>query len=288
MTTIQKLYVGAHPATKKHKHSMKISQFSSYLKLFGLDVGHFQRAVRGIPTFISNRNLYRHQALASGHTFPEGKAYPCLNDRGADGGVASGAYFHQDLFVAQRIFDANPSIHVDVGSRIDGFVAHVASFRSIEVVDIRPIVGSVKNITFMQANFMSPSIGKLSQYCDSASCLHALEHFGLGRYGDPVMHDGHLAGLRNLHALLSEGGTLYLSVPIGPQRVEFDAHRIFSVSYLLEIIAPLFTVESFSYVDDSGALYTNIPVYTERTLTNFGVTHGCGIFELKKISSPQK
>ena len=37
------------------------------------------------------------------------------------------------------IYAARPEKHVDVGSRVDGFVAHVASFREIEVFDVRPI-----------------------------------------------------------------------------------------------------------------------------------------------------
>jgi hypothetical protein len=32
-------------------------------------------------------------------------------------------------------------------------------------------------------------------YCDSLSCLHALEHFGLGRYGDPIDPRGHEKGI---------------------------------------------------------------------------------------------
>jgi len=53
-----------------------------------------------------------------------------LTDRFDPGGDASGHYFHQDLIVARRIFERDPRKHVDVGSRIDGFVAHLAVFRS--------------------------------------------------------------------------------------------------------------------------------------------------------------
>ena len=40
------------------------------------------------------------------------------------------AYFHQDFVVARKIFERNPRLHIDVGSRVDGFVAHVATFSS--------------------------------------------------------------------------------------------------------------------------------------------------------------
>ena len=65
--------------------------------------------------------------------------YPILSDRYDSAGVATGHYFHQDLLVAKFIYENKPMRHVDIGSRIDGFVAHVASFRDIEVVDIREL-----------------------------------------------------------------------------------------------------------------------------------------------------
>jgi len=52
-----------------------------------------------------------------------------LEERGVVSGSASGHYFHEDLLVARRIHKRNLRRYIDVGSRIDGFVAHVASFR---------------------------------------------------------------------------------------------------------------------------------------------------------------
>jgi len=100
----------------------------------------------------------------------------------------------------------------------------------------------------------------LVEYCDSLSCLHAIEHFGLGRYGDPVNYDVYLLGLNNLYCILKKGGKLYFSVPIGPQRIEFNAHRIFSISYLLELFDGKYHIDSFSLVDDQGHLHENSPI----------------------------
>lgn len=154
------------------------------------------------------------------------KGLSILNERLQLSGTAKGHYFYQDLLVAKRIYECAPRRHIDVGSRVDGFVTHVAVFREIEVVDIRPLDVAVANIKFIQMNAMADLDTKWFGICDSLSCLHAFEHFGLGRYGDPVAPDGYERGFANLVDILQPGGILYFSVPIGRQRVEFNALRV--------------------------------------------------------------
>jgi len=172
---------------------------------------------------------------------------------------------------------------VDVGSRVDGFVTHVASFREIRVIDVRPQSATVPNVDFVQADFMQTLPDALVECCDSLSCLHAIEHFGLGRYGDPVDCDGHLRGLENLYRCLQTGGTLYLSAPIGPLRVEFNAHRVFSVGYLLERFEGQYEIRRFSYIDDAGVMHENVALDGADVHDSFGCRFGCGIFEMTKL-----
>jgi SAM-dependent methyltransferase len=150
---------------------------------------------------------------------------PCLHDWWEQAGALENEYFWQDLFVARLIFKACPAIHVDVGSRLDGFVAHLASFREVDVFDIRPLAFTVPGVNFRQADMMN-SNSVPSAYADSVSCLHAIEHFGLGRYGDPIAADGVERGLRSLAKILKPGGLLYLSCPLGDDAVYFNAHRV--------------------------------------------------------------
>lgn len=239
------------------------------------------RDIHELPQFLRDYAEIRRQQARSTVPFPFGKAYPILEDKAAGAGAAKGHYFHQDLLAARRIFLNAPRLHIDVGSRIDGFVAHVASYREIEVFDVRPLPVMIPNVRFKQVDMMAPLAPALMGYCDSASCLHALEHFGLGRYGDPVDYEGHVKGLRNLASVLSPGGKLYLSVPIGPQRIEFNAHRVFSVAYLLSLVDG-FRVDAFSYVDDKGALHENAALTADAIAANFGCRYGCGILELTK------
>jgi hypothetical protein len=118
-------------------------------------------------------DLAQFEKQNGGDRFSQVCLYPVLADRTAESGAMSGDYFHQDLYVAQQIFLANPRKHVDVGSRQHGFVAHVASFREIEIIDIRPQASRVRNVAFRQADMMQLPPDLLN-YCDSISSLHAI------------------------------------------------------------------------------------------------------------------
>jgi hypothetical protein len=206
---------------------------------------------------------------------------PILTEKDEQGGTMSGHYFHQDLYVARKIFEATPLKHLDIGSRTDGFVAHVASFREIELMDIREIKSTVRNINFQKADLMRLP-DKLIESYDSISSLHAIEHFGLGRYSDPIDYFGHEKGIRNITAMLKANGKFYFSVPIGPQRIEFNAHRVFSIKYLLDLLSKSFDLESFSYINDKGDFFENVELTKEKIETNFNLNYGCGIFILVK------
>ncbi len=252
------------------------------LGAFGVDPLKTLLSLRGLPAYVSD--YLRLRCLVSSSGFRFGKPWPCLDDRFWQGGTAKGHYFHQDLLVARRLFELNPLHHVDVGSRIDGFVAHVATFRKIEILDIRPLTSAIPNVTFRQGDLMGDLPAELQGICDSLSCLHTLEHFGLGRYGDPVDADGHRHGLRNLTVMVRPGGKFFLSVPIGPQRIEFNAHRVFAVAHLLDLVSTDFTVDRFSFVDDHGDLHEDAGLDPSKVAQNFGCHYGCGILEMTRKS----
>lgn len=208
--------------------------------VLGFDPLRLLRSLRGLPAFIGDWRRFKRGYDGSLALMP------CLHDRYEEGGNTKSEYFWQDLLVARWIHDAQPVKHVDVGSRIDGFVAHVASFRTIEVMDVRPITTAIPGVIFKQVDLMQGPGDAVTSgggeaadsgngYCDSLSCPHALEHFGLGRYGDPIDPEGHLKGFANMVALLKPGGTFYLSVPIGRERVEFNANRVFDPSTIADV-----------------------------------------------------
>ena len=255
----------------------------SLMVLFGVDPKKTINTIRGLAPYYRDFKTIKNQKKFSKNSLPWGKLYPCLDDRFSESGTVKGHYFHQDLRVARKIFENNPELHLDVGSRIDGFVAHVASFRPIKVLDIRLMTSNIHNMTYDYCDITGDLPESLSECCDSLSCLHALEHFGLGRYGDPVNYDGHAVGFNNLHKILKRAGKLYVSVPIGPLRMEFNGCRVFSMKYLLKLINDKFQIESFSCVDDKGDLFEDVELKENDIAQNFGCYCGCGIFEMRKL-----
>lgn len=257
------------------------STFRHIVKQFGFNPKQMIRSFRGIFPFLKNYFSIKSELKKNNNGFAIKKILPNFFDRYDQAGSMPEHYFYQDLYIAQKIYKTHPQKHVDIGSRIDGFVAHVASFIELEVFDIRKIDQKIPSVSFIQADLMDENFN-LKNYCDSISCLHAIEHFGLGRYGDPLKVTGHLIGLANIYGLLKAGGKFYFSTPIGPQRIEYDAHRVFSVQYLLNLFEPLYDIISFSYINDNNEFFPEVVLNKKNVANNFDCQYGCGIFEMKK------
>jgi hypothetical protein len=245
---------------------------------FGFDPLRLLLSLRGLPRFVFDWWKFK-KSYAGPLTL-----MPCLHDRYEEGGATKGEYFWQDLMVARLIFEAKPQRHVDIGSRVDGFVAHVASFRDIEVFDVRPISTQIPGVIFNQADLMSinslPNAG--GGYCDSLSCLHALEHFGLGRYGDPIDPMGYELGIANMSTLLLPGGTFYLSTPIGRERVEFNANWVFNPHRIIRLAESQgLTLRQLTIVG-SGGTVEEVATTFEKLEALAGVTYNLGIFIFTK------
>jgi SAM-dependent methyltransferase len=241
----------------------------------GIDLRKMVRCLMALPRYVSD--LVRFRSNYAGRL----TLMPCLHDWSEEGGTTKSEYFWQDLFVARLIYDAKPEKHVDVGSRVDGFVAHVASFREIEVFDIRPITTRIPGVSFRQADLMHPNAA-IMDYCDSLSCLHALEHFGLGRYGDSLDTKGYEVGIRSMARILRTGGLFYLSVPVGVERVEFNAHRVFDPRTIVSVArACHLLLRGLALFSSEGGLVETDA--TEETLSSIGRNaYGLGIFTFVK------
>jgi SAM-dependent methyltransferase len=201
---------------------------------------------------------------------------PCLKDRHDSAGSARGHYFLQDVWAAQRVFRNAAPEHIDVASRIDGFVAHVISFKPVRYVDIRPLSTAVPNLSWVEGNVCALPFG--DQSLSSLSCLHVIEHIGLGRYGDPLDPDGWRLALAELSRVLAPGGELLIGTPCGRSRVVFHAHRVFDPRQIVEAL-PGLTLREFSLIPDNRAVgwLDGAPLDAAADLD-----YGCGLFRFTR------
>lgn len=246
------------------------------LRNAGISPDRLIRAIRDWPCYARERSAFRRMPGAD--EMPWGRELAILGERNESSG-SLGAYFHQDLTVARWIHEAEPRRHVDVGSRLDGFVGSLAVFREVEVIDIRPQTQCVRNVRFHQIDLMESLPAEWIHCTDSLSCLHTIEHFGLGRYGDKLDPTGHLKGIERLQSMVAPGGMLYLSTQIGRERIEFNAHRVFAPATVLSWFSGDWEIERCAVIDDACGVYESSDC---RLLAEADCVTGVGIIAAKK------
>jgi uncharacterized protein DUF268 len=97
----------------------------------------------------------------------------------------------------------------------------------------------------------------------------------------PIDLDGHAKALSNLVAMLRPGGTLYLSVPFGAERIEYNAHCVFHLGTIRDLIERPLKIIEFSMVDDAEDFYSNADLYAATKLSDRH-RFALAIFELRK------
>ena len=225
------------------------------------------------PKFILEYIRYR---IWSDENVPLGDLYPCLHDLDSASQSGRGHYFYQDIWALSRIVERMPEKHVDVGSRIDGFAGQLSAILPVEYIDIRPVELSLENFNMLVGSLLALPYAKHS--ISSLSCLHVLEHVGLGRYGDPMIPHGSRMAAEELIRVLAPQGHLFIGIPIGRERVAFNAHRVFSPLTVASWFSELNLVE-FSIVTDEGLFRRNANLEDY-----FGEEYACGLFLFKRVA----
>ncbi len=234
------------------------------------------RKWRALPHFIRNIFAYKSKQQAnSSFKISTKDFYFTTADKFQSSGNSYGHYFLQDLWAANKVHQTGVKLHIDVASRIDGFVAHLLPFCKVEYVDIRPMESKINNLTYVKGDICN--LPYESNSVESLSCLHVLEHIGLGRYGDDIDPDGHIKGAKELARILKPGGTLYFGTPVGRERLCFDAHRVFKPETIVKIFGDLKLV-SFSLIDDKAEqVFENVDLADGAHLN-----YGCGLYVFTK------
>lgn len=177
---------------------------------------------------------------------------------------------------ALRLLMKNPARkHVDIASQLH-WVAAVAAIKEVTFVDIRPADMDIENLTVLAGSLMQLPFADRS--VESVSCLHVIEHIGLGRYGDPIDPEGTKKAIAELARILASQGTLLLALPIGRPQIAFNAHRVHNPCDILQMAEQHgLKLKSFAAVGDDRA-YHRTALPGDFTNCDFA----CGLYEFTR------
>lgn len=203
----------------------------------------------------------------------------CLVDATATTGFDRHYVFHC-AWAARVLARTRPVEHTDISSSLY-FVSGVSAFVPIRFLDYRPTNLGLSGlreqaVDIRQLPFASESV-------QSLSCMHVVEHIGLGRYGDPIDYDGDLIACAELKRVIAPGGRLLFVVPLAAQpRIAFNAHRIYALDQVMGMFDEL-RLEEFCLIPDREEDGGLVASPSEELLAR--QRYGCGCFLFRKPES---
>ncbi len=234
------------------------------------DPVRFGTALARVGWFLSSWHRYRH--LPGAERIRLIDTHPQLHDRTPSTSFDA-HYFYANGWAARKILAIHPGRHVDIGSQVL-FANLLGAAIPVIYLDYRPLSARLEGLQNLGGSLLNLPFAAGS--IESLSCLHVLEHVGLGRYGDPLDPQGTEKACRELVRVLAPCGNLYLAVPIGRPRLCFNAHRIFAGERVLGYFGG-FELMGFAAVDDKGRFHDNASVSSFNNCE-----YACGIYWFKK------
>ena len=183
-------------------------------------------------------------------------------------------YLYHVAWACRKVKQISPQRHIDISSSLN-FCTTVSAFIPTEFYDYRPAQINLNNLSCNQMNLLNLTFEANS--IESLSCMHVVEHVGLGRYGDPIDYNGDLKAVQEISRVVRSNGHLLFVVPVaGTPALEFNAHRIYSYSQIIQMFAE-FDILEHALVTDQGDFLLN------PDLSSYAVQkYGCGCFWFRK------
>lgn len=231
---------------------------------------------RAHELFLRELALFRDKSSQTGGRFSVADAdlLPQLADR-METTPFDRHYLYHPAWAVRILAKTRPAEHVDIGSILQ-FVTMLSAFVPTRFYDFRPAVLELSNLASGAADLTALPFadGEIA----SLSCMHVLEHIGLGRYGDPIDSEGDLKAIRELVRVLAPGGDLLIVTPVGRKRIQFNAHRIYDHEEFASYFAPLELVE-FTLIEETG---DRGPLLNPPSELVRSQSYGCGCFWFKR------
>jgi glycosyltransferase involved in cell wall biosynthesis len=201
---------------------------------------------------------------------------PCLSDN--TGYTAFDRhYVYHPAWAARIVAETKPIYHVDISSSLH-FCSIISAFIPVRFYDYRPANLHLSNLETNHADLINLNFE--SNSIVSISCMHTVEHIGLGRYGDPLDYNGDLKAMAELARVLAIGGYLLFVVPIGNKSfIQFNAHRIYTKEHVVNQFKRLgLNLKEFTLIPEietDGGLINNPP---QELLNKQRYACGCFLF----------
>lgn len=185
-------------------------------------------------------------------------------------------YVYHTAWATRKLAETRPELHIDIASKLY-FIALASAIVPIEFYDYRPAPIELPNLKVGKTNLSNLQF--VNNSIKSLSCMHVVEHIGLGRYGDPIDYNGDLIAINELKRVLAPEGNLFFVVPIGKEaKIQYNAHRIYTYEQILSYFDD-FNLCEFAFIKYSGTS----PIYVNPTNEIINEeNYGCGCFWFKK------
>lgn len=243
----------------------------SYFRSLAYKVIRFVRLFSGWGRFV-RQYLAFSSMVDDRFSFRWKDRWPCLLDH-TNGTGFDHHYVYHTAWAARLISRNSPARHTDFSSCIR-FVTLVSAFIPVDFYDYRPANIPIEGLKTGKADLVNLHFEDNS--IASLSCMHVVEHIGLGRYGDPLDVKGDLKAMKEINRVLKPGGDVYFAVPVGKPRIQFNAHRIYSYEQVMEQFKGM-ELKQFSLIPDGGSIIDDAdPVLANKQ------SYGCGCFWFRK------
>lgn len=228
------------------------------------------------PRFLTQFWRFRAASRASGRPLPDWRLLRPVSGEATSQTGFDTHYVYHTGWAARVLARLKPDTHVDIGSSLY-FVSIASAFVPIQHFDYRPPALTIAGARIGAADLLNLPFADGS--IASLSCMHVIEHVGLGRYGDTLDPSGDARAAAELMRVLAPGGHLLIVTPVGRPAIHFNAHRIYGFEALRGLFAGL-DLEEFALITDKRDGATFIPDADPARVAR--QRYGCGCFLFRK------
>lgn len=198
--------------------------------------------------------------------------YPCLKDK-TETTPFDRHYVYHPAWAARILAQTKPEYHIDISS-ILSFGSIVSAFIPIKFCDYRPADLELENYESGKADLKNLDFPNES--VPSLSCMHTIEHIGLGRYGDEIDPRGDITAINEIQRVVKKEGDILFVTPLGKPMIQFNGQRVYSKEQIIEYFSQCDLIE-FSIIPDQGPM---IKEPDQNTIHS--QKYACGCFWFKK------